>query len=202
MLDQTRHRYFPVFIVLIMGLGFTWAALTLLTMGRAPPVAHAQGDLRYVGTGGMDAGNDCTDPAAPCATLQHAVDVAGPGDEIRVAGGRYMNIHIRLAPAGYSGPAAITQVVYLGKSLVPRGGYTLTAFAGPLNPEVYPTTLDAEGQGRVLFMAGVITVTGEGLHVIGGDAAGLKGTGFYGYDAEGGVYVATATTVISHSGAF
>jgi hypothetical protein len=44
---------------------------------------------RYVATAGTDAGNDCTSASNPWATIQHAVNVAGPGDEIHVAGGTY-----------------------------------------------------------------------------------------------------------------
>jgi Periplasmic copper-binding protein (NosD) len=45
---------------------------------------------RYVETGGDDTDNDCRDTGAPCATIQHAVDVACPsGDTIEVGAGTY-----------------------------------------------------------------------------------------------------------------
>jgi hypothetical protein len=125
--------------------------------------------------------------------VQHTVDVADPGDEIRIATGAYTDVHTRPPPPGYQGPAAITQAVYLSKSLVLRGGYTTTAFAGPPDPEAYPTTLDAEGQGRVFFVTGEVTTTLEGLHITGGDATGLGG----GWDLGGGVYLVTGTLAIS-----
>lgn len=119
-------------------------------------------------------------------------------------------MHSRLAPSGvyygnsgYSG--LITQVVYISKSLTIRGGYT-TAFSEPPNPEANQTTLDAQGQGRALFISGDISVTIEGLRVTNGDATGLGG-----YlepwienpgDAGGGIYVAVATTTLRHNDVF
>ena len=40
---------------------------------------------RYVAPAGVDAANSCILAGSPCATIQHAVDVAGPGDSIEVA---------------------------------------------------------------------------------------------------------------------
>ncbi len=50
----------------------------------APPAGP-----RYVTTTGADEGNDCRDAQSPCAAIQHAIDQAADGDEIRVAGGTY-----------------------------------------------------------------------------------------------------------------
>lgn len=139
--------------------------------------------LRYVAPGGVDAGNDCLDSAAPCATVQHAVDAAGPGDEVHVAVGDY---------TGVSARAGITQAVYITKTISIRGGYA-PSFIEPPNPDVNPTVLNANGQGRVFYIAGK-AVTLEGLHITGGAATGMGGTSA---DNGGGVYAATATLVIS-----
>ncbi len=164
----------------------------LVTMGRP---AHAAPDVRYVAPGGSDAGNECTDSANPCATVQHAVDVAQPGDEIRVAAGVYTGVQGRTAPTGYPGTTVVTQVVYISKTLTVCGGYTTTNWTTP-DPAANPTTLDAQGQGRGLFIGGGITVTVEGLRVTGGDATGLGG-GYSNGDAGGGVYVYQSTATIS-----
>ncbi|MBN1813527.1 MAG: hypothetical protein JXA14_16940 [Anaerolineae bacterium] len=125
------------------------------------------------------------------SSLQVAVDEANPGDVIRVAAGTYTDIHAR---------AGVTQVVYISKTVTIQGGYT-TAFTEPPNPEINQTTLNAQEQGRVIFVAGSINPTIEGLRITGGDATGLGG-GRFGEDAGGGVYVIDATAVISNNQVF
>jgi len=44
---------------------------------------------RFVAPGGSDAGNNCEDQEAQCATIQHAIDEAGTGDSLNVAPGIY-----------------------------------------------------------------------------------------------------------------
>jgi uncharacterized repeat protein (TIGR01451 family) len=190
-----------VFILLAvgLGLGLVWV------LGSGSPVAYAQGPdgtpIYYVAP-------SCAGTLAPCyATVQDAVDAADdPGDVIKVATGVYTGVSARPAPAGYQGAPAgglITQVVYISKTVTIRGGYT-SAFTDPPDPEANPTTLDAEGQGRVLFVAGNISPTIEGLRFTGGDANELGGTweGTTTYDAGGGVYVITATATIRDSQVF
>jgi hypothetical protein len=106
-----------------------------------------------------------------------------------VASGVYTDVHSHLKPVGYVAPPVFTtlyQVVYIDKLLTIRGGYT-DAFSEPPDPQVNPTTLDAEGGGRVIFIYGVITATIEGLRITGGDATGLYGEGGT-MHAGGGVY--------------
>jgi len=85
-----------------------------------------------------------------------------------------------------------------------RGGYTTTnGFAGPPDPDANLTTLDAQEQGRVLYITGDISPTIEGLRITGGDADGLGGDS-YGFDVGGGVYIIiiiiiTATAAISNN---
>jgi hypothetical protein len=124
---------------------------------------------------------------ATCAyqTVQAAVDAAISGDVIKVAQGTYTDIHAR---------AGITQVVYITKSVTIRGGYTTTNWTTPY-PITQPTTLDAQRQGRVLYITGYITPTIEGLRITGGDADGLGD--YWGYDAGGGVYILNATATLS-----
>jgi len=147
--------------------------------------------LHYVAITGTDSG-DCSTPVSVCLTIQYAVDQAGEGDEIRVAAGTYTDIYAR---------AGVTQVVYINKTVTIRGGYTTINWSTS-NPISYPTTLDGQGQGRVLYITGDISPTIEGLRIIGGDANGLGGCSGYGYDAGGGVYVITATATISNNVVF
>jgi len=142
--------------------------------------------------------SNCAGIPAPChTTIQEAVDAASPGDVILVASGIYTGVQGRPAPGGYPNPPAsgtITQVVYISKTVTIRGGYT-TAFTDPPDPETNQTTLDAQRQGRVLFITSDISPTIEGLHITGGDATGLGG-GLW-WDGGSGVYVVTATATIS-----
>ena len=113
----------------------------LLVMGNSCPsrVALAQGPtIRYVAPApvGSDSGNDCADSSAPCATVQHAVDVAGVGDEIRVATGVYTDVHAR-PRADIVSTGVVTQVVYISKTVTVRGGYTTTDWSTS-NPSLLP----------------------------------------------------------------
>jgi parallel beta-helix repeat protein len=118
------------------------------------------------------------------SSIQSAVDAAGEGDEIKVAEGTYTGINNRF---GHS------QVVYLDKSVTIRGGYTTTNWTTS-DPVVYPTTVDAEGGGRVLYITGNISPTIEGLRITGGDSDGLGSP--IGIDAGGGVIIISATGTI------
>jgi parallel beta-helix repeat protein len=187
------ERVFSIPTALLLALVGVMTLLSWLG-GEGAPLAHAQGpdgyDTYYVAPGG-----DCGG-AEPCyASVQAAVDaVDDPGDVVKVAAGTYTGVQGRPAPAGYYGPSVITQVVYISQTVTVRGGYTTTDWATS-DPEANPTTLDAQGQGRVLFISGqAISPTIEGLWITRGDAAGLGD--LQGYDAGGGVYVVTATAII------
>ncbi len=164
-----------------------FAALWLLGSSITPTQAGSH-LLLYVAPTGNDAGNDCSDSANPCATLQHAIDQSQPGSEILLASGTYTGVQAR---------NGITQVAYISQSVTVRGGYTTTNW-NEAYPLTQPTTLDAQGMGRVLVIPSQITATIVGLRITGGDASGLGG-GLSGTDAGGGVYAYTATLTISNS---
>lgn len=50
---------------------------------------------RFVAPGGVDPASSCTNPAIPCATIQHAVDIAGSGDIVQIAASDY-NQRVRI----------------------------------------------------------------------------------------------------------
>jgi len=179
-------------ITLALAVGCLLSLAALEMQSGAPPLTHAQGPtIRYVATTGADAG-DCADPAHPCATVQYAVDRAAAGDEVHIATGVYTDVHQR---------AGITQTVYISKTVTLRGGYPAD-FGGPPDPAAHPSTLDAQGRGRVLYIAGAISPTVEGLRITGGNAAGLGGHPWLVTDAGGGIYVLTATVTLCHNQVF
>lgn len=128
-------------------------------------------------------------PSCTFTNVQATVDAAIDGDAIKVAAGVYTGVN------NYGG---LAQVVYISRSLTIRGGYTTTnGFAGPPDPAAHPTTLDAAGQDRVLYITGNISPTIEGLRIIGGDATGLGGE-----PSGGAAYIITATITISDNEVF
>jgi hypothetical protein len=70
--------------------GIAMLMLALAAMGAGASGASAAG--RFVAPDGSDAGNDCLEQlplSARCATIQHAIDVADPGDSVNVVAGVY-----------------------------------------------------------------------------------------------------------------
>lgn len=111
--------------------------------------------------------------------VQDAIDDAPDGALIKIAG----TCDTVTRRTGHS------QVGYLSKTLTLRGGYPYTLSVA--NPISYPTTLDAQGQGRVLYVSSGITVTVKDLQLTGGRTTSAGGEG-------GGVYVAGSTLTLTH----
>jgi uncharacterized repeat protein (TIGR01451 family) len=138
-------------------------------------------------------GQDChariDGSATEYTTVQAAVDAASPDDVVKVAG----------TCIGVNTRAGLRQQVYLDKSLTLRGGYTTANWTTP-DPEANPTTLDALGQGRVLYISDpsagsgqAISPTIEGLRVTGG-SGWLGGPAWEAHG--GGLYVNSATATL------
>ncbi|MCP4361136.1 MAG: hypothetical protein GY796_24270, partial [Chloroflexi bacterium] len=127
-------------------------------------------------------------PTCGFSTVQEAVDAASDGNTIKVATGVY---------TGVSARNGVTQVVYISKSITVRGGYT-TDFTDPPDPEANPTTLDAQDQGRVIYITGDISVTISGLNITGGDLQ-LEGTPPLLDYSGGGIFVITATVTLTNN---
>lgn len=108
---------------------------------------------------------DCS-KANPCS-LQAAVNKAGDDDTIYVKGG--------------SVPYTSTesQVVYINKSVVIRGGWDGSALGrfDHVDPVTYPTVLDGEDARRVILIEGDASPTLRGLIIQGGFASGGNGGG-------------------------
>ncbi|MCB0208432.1 MAG: DUF5123 domain-containing protein [Anaerolineae bacterium] len=115
--------------------------------------------------------NNCTNSFTPCATIQRAINAAGAGagDEIRVASGRYTDIN---ALGGG------IQVVYLNQSVTLQGGFTTTNWV-TADPASNVTVVDAEGNGRVIFVPNAVVATVRGFHLTGGSVTDNNGGGVY-----------------------
>jgi parallel beta-helix repeat protein len=129
------------------------------------------------------------------------VDAVPEGGEIRVATGVYTGVQGRPVPPGYEGDI-ITQVVHISKSVTIRGGYTIANWDNP-DPNGNPTTLNAEGDGRVVAVMGPVTATLEGLRITGGQgpvASDRGGGGLYGWHATVSLRENHIVSNTAHSG--
>ena len=111
------------------------------------------------------------------SNLQQAIDAAPQEGELLVAG----------SCTGVQTRANQPQLAYFDKSLTVRGGYANGTWNTSL-PGDHPTVLDAQGLGRVIWVASGVRVILANLILINGSAAGL-GDGPGGVDAGGNVYV-------------
>jgi hypothetical protein len=169
-------------LTLALGLGLMMTLILLFVLEGALQAARAASFVV------------CPDgpPACDYATIQAAVDAASDGDVIKVVGGVYTGVQQR---------DGVTQVVYINKSLTIQGGYTLTNQA-VADPAAYPVTLDAQGQGRVIYAVPAIpdesiSLTIEGLRLVGGDADSHS-VSSWSWNG-GGMYVASATLTLKNS---
>lgn len=172
----------PIALALVLAVALLWMATTV----------HAAGAPSTVCPAGP--------PQCSYSSIQAAIDAAPPGGVILVASGVYTDFHER-PRYGAQGDEAITQIVYITKSLTLRGGYLAPGFGEPPNPDANPTVLDGQNEGRVAYLLGgaePITVNISGIQVINGLAWG--GEGFLGgRDAGGGLYVVSTTLRLDNS---
>jgi hypothetical protein len=185
---KTKH----MLISLVLGLGLSLILVWVLGIGSGPAVAApvlSQVEGLHIGHVEAPVGELHVCPSG-CAysSIQAAVDAALIGDVIKVAASDYNDVHLR---------QGTFQMVYISKTVTIRGGYTTDNWDTP-DPEANPTTLDAQGEGRVFYITDEAAPTIEGLRITGGDATGLGG-GPWGYDGTGGgVYVFYAAPTISN----
>jgi fibronectin-binding autotransporter adhesin len=69
------------------------------------------GGFRYVATTGDDTSNNCTNSSLPCATLQHAIDVANAGEQVFIASGLYTQSATLDKPVNVTGVSSDTTIL-------------------------------------------------------------------------------------------
>lgn len=181
--------------------------------GDAPPPLQTD---RYVAPSGNDANNDCANPAAPCTTIQHAIDQAlTSGETVNIAAGTYLeNLtiakHIKLRGAGANdtiidgsqGAKRVVEMPYLPAYTLDIEGLTLRNGKGGMVTGIGVTTLvdveiygsDATGEfyadGGGLYIFGPTTISNTAIY----SNSGLHGGGVY---ARGDITI-TASAVYSN----
>jgi parallel beta-helix repeat protein len=189
-----------LFITFATGVSLILALLWLLNSSSTPVTAAPECQPRQAMANVITV---CVHGGCDYSNIQAAVDAASDGEVIKVAAGRYTGVHAR-PRADLTTTGLVTQVVYISKTVTIQGGYTTTNWITPY-PITQPTTLDAQGEGRALYITGDIHPTVEGLRVTGGDATGLGGwPDPWGPEGDGGagIYVISATTTITNNHIF
>ena len=131
-------------------------------------------------------GDNATDfSSVDAQAVQDAIDAATAGDEVLVAG--YC--------LGVQSRAGMDQTAYIDKELTLRGGYTVTNWLTS-DPVANPTTLDADGLGRVVVITDTVA-TVENLQITNADI-NTGGGGIFD-DSGGGIFAAASTATISNS---
>ena len=106
-------------------------------------------------------GDDVTDfSSTDASAVQDALDALAPiSDTVKLAG----------TCAGVQMRGGITQTVYISRNVTLQGGYTTTNWLADPDSDSYPTTVDAEGNGRVAVIMGS-QVTLDGVQIVNGYA--------------------------------
>jgi len=101
---------------------------------------------------GSDAGNDCTDQYAPCATIQHAIDESHPGDEIVVRAGTYDEQLVLDMPLTLRGPNS--RLDSRDPEAVIEGGDGIAITAEASNTTISGLTISTDDFGTPIRTAG------------------------------------------------
>ena len=153
---------------------FTAVALVFFVFGASIRVSAGPdlqaGTTRYVAANGTDSGN-CSSAAAPCRTIQYAINQSASGNRILVAQGSYT---YAAGPDFCSFLQTRAVVCIVDKSLTILGGYTTSNWS-TANPSANPTIIDGQNSRRGVALIRSQTTTFlnmEGFTIQNGRAQG------------------------------
>jgi len=154
--DLNLKRLFSVLVFAITFKVFYFEVASVRLV-RADVLAIA----RYVTTSGNDT-SDCSSIAAPCRTIQYAVNQASSGDKILVAQGTYTYNQVAdPCPFLYDpniGKDGRAVVCIVDKALTILGGYSTSNWL-TANPKFNLTIVDGQNSRRGVFLIGYSTTT-------------------------------------------
>jgi hypothetical protein len=165
-----NHRHQSMLIAI--GLPLIVLALLIAPNASARSIIHApvNGVICFASLG------VATDySSADASAVQQAVDATSAGGIVKVAG----------TCAGVQARSSTTQTVIITKSLTLQGGYTTTNWITS-DLGLNPTTLDAQGAGRVIFASAALTVS---------DLTVQNGKWTVGIENGGGIYAGQPITL-------
>jgi CSLREA domain-containing protein len=169
-------------------------ASAICDMGAVEVLSLLTSSPRYVSPLGDDTANACTNSSSPCRTVQHAIDVAQDGDEIRVAQGIYTGTMAEPRPAGGTFSATVILTKNLSALL---GGYS--SDFSTRDPDTNETILSASDAPRkfVVFISNTTTLI-DGFTMTG--ATGACPTNCMTLQYNGGaIWVRGGAPTISHN---
>jgi hypothetical protein len=158
-------------IVIIMSLAFIFSFLMLINnSGSALSIDQTAATNIHVAPTGSDNGS-CGAIAAPCKTIQQAVNLSKNGDTILVATGTYTGSNV-------CAPSIETAVVCIwNKHLIIRGGYAINNWS-VANPSQNVTTIDGQNSRRGIYFWGTNASTAslflEGFTIQNGRQQGIS----------------------------
>jgi hypothetical protein len=128
---------------------------------------------RYVAPEGSDAGNDCLEQSARCATIQHAIDEADPGDSVNVAAGVYDESLTIDKPLWLRSQAGVPTYWYEPETRIEAGsGTAITVESSKVQIEGFE--IATTGIGPAIRVAGASADELQvGENVISGGSSGL-----------------------------
>ncbi len=125
---------------------------------------------------GNDA-NDCASGATPCATIQHAIDVANDGDQVLIASGLYTQSVTLYKPVSLTGVNSATTIIH-----ATAGQRVLTVTGATISNSVVVSGLTFTGGSADYGGGMLITDTAQPLiraAIFLSNAASINGGGIY-----------------------